>query len=206
MYRILEGDVMDVLKTLADESVQCVVTSPPLYADTVERLCLLVANLHRGGNGFRSASRTNMASALGDAGLRAFSLERAKREQICSLHSFDSQEWKERFGAAKSRRVGDGPRVERPALICTWLGDVNGATKRLLEKINNLRCHLAQSDPLRVSSLRGIFHDALRVGAPLHSNGPVRVDGSSEVCKNLLFHAYNHIIHSGVTQYPRKEA
>lgn len=31
MYRILEGDVMEQLKTLADESVQCVVTSPPYW-------------------------------------------------------------------------------------------------------------------------------------------------------------------------------
>ncbi len=31
MYRILEGDVMEQLRTLADESVQCVVTSPPYW-------------------------------------------------------------------------------------------------------------------------------------------------------------------------------
>lgn len=31
MYRILEGDVMEQLQTLPDESVQCVVTSPPYW-------------------------------------------------------------------------------------------------------------------------------------------------------------------------------
>ena len=31
MYRILTGDVTKMLKTLADESVQCVVTSPPYW-------------------------------------------------------------------------------------------------------------------------------------------------------------------------------
>lgn len=31
MYQILEGDVTEQLKTLADESVQCVVTSPPYW-------------------------------------------------------------------------------------------------------------------------------------------------------------------------------
>lgn len=31
MYRILEGDVTEVLRTLATESVQCVVTSPPYW-------------------------------------------------------------------------------------------------------------------------------------------------------------------------------
>lgn len=31
MYRILEGDVMEMLRTLPDESVQCVVTSPPYW-------------------------------------------------------------------------------------------------------------------------------------------------------------------------------
>ena len=31
MYRILEGDVTEQLKTLADESVQCMITSPPYW-------------------------------------------------------------------------------------------------------------------------------------------------------------------------------
>jgi DNA modification methylase len=31
MYRILEGDVLEMLRTLPDESVQCVVTSPPYW-------------------------------------------------------------------------------------------------------------------------------------------------------------------------------
>ena len=30
-YRVLEGDVMEVLKTLPDESVQCCITSPPYF-------------------------------------------------------------------------------------------------------------------------------------------------------------------------------
>jgi hypothetical protein len=31
MYRILEGDVMEMLRTLPDESVQCCITSPPYW-------------------------------------------------------------------------------------------------------------------------------------------------------------------------------
>ena len=31
MYRILQGDVIEQVRTLPDESVQCVVTSPPYW-------------------------------------------------------------------------------------------------------------------------------------------------------------------------------
>jgi DNA modification methylase len=31
MYTILEGDVMEMLRTLPDESVQCCITSPPYW-------------------------------------------------------------------------------------------------------------------------------------------------------------------------------
>ena len=31
MYSLLQGDCLDVLKTLPDKSVQCCITSPPYY-------------------------------------------------------------------------------------------------------------------------------------------------------------------------------
>ena len=31
MYKLLQGDVLEMLATLPDESVQCVVTSPPYW-------------------------------------------------------------------------------------------------------------------------------------------------------------------------------
>ncbi len=63
-FTILNGDAVEMLKTLTDESVDCVVTSPPYYAlrdygvdgqiglehtpeEYIERLCLVFDEIHR---------------------------------------------------------------------------------------------------------------------------------------------------------------
>ena len=47
-YRILVGDCREMLRTLPERSVQCVVTSPPLDAGAVQRLALFVQRIARG--------------------------------------------------------------------------------------------------------------------------------------------------------------
>jgi hypothetical protein len=178
---ILVGDVLSRLKDIPDGSVQTCVTSPPSNAHTIKQFRLLIANLHRCGQSFRPASRANVASAFSNTRLRTLTFERPECKEILSLHLFDSQERQEAFSTAESSRIGDGPRVKRPAVLCAWLRDVDRAAKRLFEKVNNFRRHLAQGDSLRIGSLRGVFDDALRVGASLHSNSSVRVNRTGKI-------------------------
>lgn len=178
------GDCRELLARLPEGSVQTCVTSPPYLcseADRVQLLRPLVVRMHRDAEFGGTSTRSHVPASDGDTSNLAPLLHITQRKRVSCLLLLHAQERQQRAQAVRCPQVGSAPRVERTPALKARLGDVDRATERLSEEVDNMRCDLPERDSLRIRRLLGVSDLAHAVRRASDSNGSIGINGSSEI-------------------------
>ena len=189
-WKILQGDVLDRLRDLPDESVQCCVTSPPSHTDSVESASYPRDLCHGISVLLRALRATDMPTPTSNTGSFRCLLDISKAQAVLRLRTLDPKEWKDRPKDCGGFLIGDLPGEQRPSFLRTRLADVAGSAEQRREEVHRLRLNLLYADPLAVVRLTTVAVSH-RVGGHLHTDGSIGIDHARAVSEvlNLVRHA-----------------
>lgn len=180
--KILTGDCRTVLRSMADESVHCIVTSPLVRAsDFVQKLCVREANLHRFGQHGRSGGGTGVSSPARNLRNLALLFQFAKREAVQGLLAFDAKVRKQSTQAVRRLQISHLPRVQRSSLSGARVVNSQRSAERLFEQCRYIWCHLFEHQSLAEHGRSGIASNPHGIGGPLHGDAAVAVHCSGQV-------------------------
>lgn len=187
--RILQGDCLDVLRTLPDASVNCCVTSPHLHTDFIEGLCVFVQAFHAVGKALRPWCGPGVAAPDSDLCFDAGGLNLSQSKAVARLLPFDAEKWQQCSDAGHGFQVSDCPGQKRPSVLGVWLGDVKATAKGALKQFRYLRRDLSQCCAFAEYRRASVTTNAHGIGTAPDSDCPVAIDGSGEISKKFCFHA-----------------
>lgn len=176
---ILQGDCLSVLKTLPDESVQCVVRS--LNPDPVKLLRCQIKRLHLLTQSRRAVRRTGVSPTPSHPGRFTFLFYDTKRQCVFRLRLFHSQERQNGTDAFSGSLVCDGPRNKRFSAFGAWLGYIKRSPKGLPQKFWDRCRHLPQRHALGICWLLRVASHPHGIRASLDADGAVRINRASQV-------------------------
>lgn len=182
--RILVGDVREQLATLPDESVHCVVTSPPLNADLIEDGSAGVARFHFVGDGIGADRAAHVSASNGDASDLAALLHFTERHAVQSLFALDAEVGQQGRQNLNSPLVGAAPTVQRSAALSVRIFHSHVAAERRGEQVDGFARDLANVDALAVYRRTGVTSNSHGVSAALDAYRSVRIEYACEVSKN----------------------
>lgn len=186
---ILVGDVLEMLATLPDESVNCVVTSPPyLHANFIQYGDPLFEHLHASGDFRRSRLAANMPTTCARPCRPALLFQIAEFKARFSLGAFDAQIREKCSKAVGGLQIRYLPDVQRASTLSAWVIYPKAPAKRVPEHCHGFRCYLLHADSLAEYRRTSVSAHAHSVRAPLYSNRSVSVNDASEVGKCQLIH------------------
>ncbi len=187
MIEIHQGDALSVLRTMPDNLVHCIVTSP-LNADFVEGVYSNFQGFHFVGQFNRAIPTADVTATLSNADFFADGFYPPQFKADISLPVLDSHERSDSFDCSDSLQVGYLPSVERLTAFCVWVCDESVSPKYSMKQIDRERFNLLDTNPLGICVLGGIANNAAGIGIFLDSDSSIGVNNSSEICQICSFH------------------
>lgn len=186
LLTILQGDCREVLKTLPDESVQCVVTSPPLNLSVIQCFASCINPVSVGQNARVHHSLCWTASFSCSWVLFTF----PKQEQTFYVWPFNDYKRQQDFGYLRGqcvRRLPAKQRSPRHSLVAGF--SVITSSKSSSQKSNRRLVNHTHLKPLVINKTYGVFSSC-----SLYSNISLSVDKPCQV---------SNLVHSTILTHPQ---
>lgn len=178
---ILCGDVREKLRELPEESVNCVVTSPPSDAYFVQCGRPLITGLHVGGQFGGANCTADMTSAHGYACHLAPLLDLTKCEAVECLLTLYPQVRQDRCQDFDRAFVSYPPSIERPPALGVRVFHCDVAAEGFRQQVDSFTRDLAYVNALTVGGLSRIATNAHGIRTALYPDGSVRIQDASKV-------------------------
>lgn len=173
---------------LADGAVQCVMTSPPSNAHSIEQFCALIAGFHLTSDFDGSNAGPDMTTALGDASDLALFFNPSEYKTVLSLWALDSQVRQQSPKCGHRFHVGLAPAIQRFPSLCASVFVADIPAERFREKVDCVSLNLPYVNAFAVVRLSRVADDALTVGTALDADSAIGIEHSSKVRKVYFLH------------------
>lgn len=185
--RIIQGDALEVLRELPDQSVHCCVTSRRLNANAIESLCIQIMGFHRICE-FRSTWCTSLVPSTRSNTCDFTSVLNASQcQSIIGLILLYAKIRQKSTKTCGCFHVSNRPRPQGFAVLSIRFCHIKGSAKSILQKRRNCWRNLSQCKPFRIGCLLAVFYNAHSVRVFLDSNCPVRINCPGKISHEFSF-------------------
>ncbi len=178
---ILQGDVREVLRTLPDESVHCVVTSPPLDAYMVQFFCAQIQGFHTNRKMLRPQRSSDVLPAMRNPSQLTRLLDFAERKTVIGLLFLDAEIGQDRSEKRDGLTVSGTPAIKRLTALGAGVFHRDTPAKATSDQLYCLSRYLSDVYALAVGGCGGVLGDPHGICGLLYSDCSVGVEDTGDV-------------------------
>lgn len=201
---ILQGHVIDKLREIESESIDCCITSPLFPRNRLMRRVIttiiqatdFISKKFSKGYCFFTNCISCKGNILTPSGFMIRNLFKifglfqglSKFQENFRLSFFNSQVWVDCLDKFMGFLIHQLNAVQWLAIFSIWFLNIFISSKQLMNQLNGLRLNLFQSYPFRICAILGVFKFTDIIATSLNSEISITIHNTSYISKSNFIH------------------